>query len=71
MRAAISFRVIGSGAAFEAFEGLLLRLFTEERDDIVFEKHPCPTDTSTDDVALLRQFHRRGAVDLQEVGAFL
>lgn len=71
VRAAIRFCVIRLYATFEPFLRLLLRLLAEERDDIVFEKHPCAPNPSADDVTLLRELHRRGAVDLEEVGAFL
>lgn len=71
LRPAIYLCVIRRRSSFEPLESLFLRLFAEERDYIVFEKNPCATNPSTDDITLLREFHRRGAIDLEEVGTFL
>ncbi|KWK54026.1 hypothetical protein WT80_05815 [Burkholderia stagnalis] len=71
LRAAVRVRVIVCCASLEALERLLLRLLAQERDDVVLEEHPSSADASADDVALLGQFHRRGSVDLQEIGALL
>ncbi len=71
MCALISLGGIRICPSLKALERLPLCLFAQERDDIVFKKNPCTTDPSTNDVTLLREFHRRGAVDFQEVGAFL
>ncbi|KVL54527.1 hypothetical protein WT01_00480 [Burkholderia cepacia] len=48
-----------------------LRLFAQECNHIVFEKDPCAADACADDVPSLCEFHRRGAVDFEEVSALL